>query len=227
METIMLNKYLALSLVSCVSSVSFCSHAYDSYTSQMCKSSRYYCQQVRPGVVVAVPRHQVRYHQYTSSSRFDQPNYGRHSEYEYDSDDEADYGSYSGNTSGRNSIKVDLGNLTWGAYDNGGNLIKSGHVSGGKDYCPDIHRNCRTVTGTFTVYRKNGAECKSTRFPVGRGGAPMPYCMFFHGGYAMHGSNAVPDYNASHGCVRMAPEDAQWLNENFVQVGRTQVKVTY
>ncbi|HRE32879.1 MAG TPA: L,D-transpeptidase, partial [Candidatus Berkiella sp.] len=64
-------------------------------------------------------------------------------------------------------------------------------------------------------------------YPVGKGGAPMPYCMFFHGGYALHGSNSVPSYNASHGCVRMAPEDAQWLNEDFVQEGVTQVVIHY
>ena len=55
----------------------------------------------------------------------------------------------------------------------------------------------------------------------------MPYCMFFHGGYALHGSNFVPDYNASHGCVRMSPDDAQWLNEDFVQEGLTKVHVHY
>ena len=118
-------------------------------------------------------------------------------------------------------------NLTWSAYDDTGELIRSGHVSGGKDYCPDIDRECQTVTGTFTIYRKEGEDCKSTRFPVGKGGAPMPYCMFFHGGYALHGSNSVPNYNASHGCVRMSPDDAQWLNEDFVQVGLTQVQVHY
>ncbi len=122
---------------------------------------------------------------------------------------------------------VNLGNQTWRAVDDGGRVIRSGHVSGGKKYCPDIHRKCRTVTGTFTIYSKQGAGCKSSRFPVGRGGAPMPYCMFFHGGYALHGSNSVPNYNASHGCVRMSPSDARWLNQNFVRVGSTRVRISY
>jgi lipoprotein-anchoring transpeptidase ErfK/SrfK len=43
--------------------------------------------------------------------------------------------------------------------------------------------------------------------------------MFFHGGYALHGSNDVPGYNASHGCVRLVTEDAKWLNTQFVNVG--------
>jgi len=128
---------------------------------------------------------------------------------------------------GKDVIDVDLSNLTWSAYDNKGDLIRSGHVSGGKDFCPDIGKNCQTVTGIFTIYRMGGEDCKSTIFPVGRGGAPMPYCMFFHGGYALHGSNSVPDYNASHGCVRMPPQDAQWLNEVFVQEGFTKVHTHY
>lgn len=126
-----------------------------------------------------------------------------------------------------NWIKVDLGRQTWSAFDSSGSLVRSGHVSGGKKYCPDIGRGCKTVTGTFTVYTKKGAGCKSSRFPVGKGGAPMPYCMFFHKGYALHGSNHVPNYNASHGCVRMSPSDAKWLNQNFVQVGKTRVSVKY
>ena len=124
-------------------------------------------------------------------------------------------------------IKIDLGNLTWRAFDYSGNLVKQGRVSGGKNYCPDIGRSCRTVTGTYTIYSKRGPGCKSSKYPVGRGGAPMPYCMFFHRGYALHGSYQVPNFNASHGCVRMHPDDARWLNQNFVNVGRTKVNVTY
>jgi len=127
----------------------------------------------------------------------------------------------------KNIIKVNLTHGTWGAYDSEGDLVNSGHISGGKSFCPDIGKPCKTATGTFTVYEKRGAGCKSKIFPVGKGGAPMPYCMFFHQGYAMHGSNSVPNFNASHGCVRMSPKDAKWLNENFVNVGKTKVSVTY
>lgn len=124
-------------------------------------------------------------------------------------------------------INVNLAHGTWAAYDSEGKLINSGHVSGGKSFCPDINKACKTTTGTFKIYEKRGAKCKSKIFPVGKGGAPMPYCMFFNEGYALHGSNAVPNYNASHGCVRMSATDAQWLNENFVSVGTTRVNVTY
>jgi len=33
--------------------------------------------------------------------------------------------------------------------------------------------------------------------------------MFFHGGFALHGSPSVPGYNASHGCVRLFDDDAE------------------
>jgi hypothetical protein len=112
-------------------------------------------------------------------------------------------------------ISLNDSQLVFGAYDALGNLQYWGPVSGGKGYCPDINRACHTAEGRFSIYRKEGAGCKSTRFPVGRGGAPMPYCMFFHGGFALHGSYEVPGYNASHGCIRLFVNDAKWLNENF------------
>jgi hypothetical protein len=126
-----------------------------------------------------------------------------------------------------NLIDIDLTKLTWTAYDNHHEPIRSGRISGGKEYCEDINENCETVTGIFTIYRMGGENCKSSTFPVDQGGAPMPYCMFFHEGYALHGSNNVPDYNASHGCVRMPPEDAKWLNKEFVVVGLTKVYTHY
>jgi hypothetical protein len=107
----------------------------------------------------------------------------------------------------------------WAAYNENGHLVRSGRASGGKSYCPDIHRGCRTPVGTYRVYSKGGPGCISKKFPVGRGGAPMPYCMFFHGGYALHGSYEVPNYNASHGCIRVVPSDARWLNQSFVSTG--------
>jgi lipoprotein-anchoring transpeptidase ErfK/SrfK len=40
--------------------------------------------------------------------------------------------------------------------------------------------------------------------------------MYFHNGFALHGSYEVPGYNASHGCVRIFVNDAKWLNQDFV-----------
>lgn len=114
-------------------------------------------------------------------------------------------------------VSLNENQLAFGAYDAQGNLQYWGPVSGGRGYCPDTGRRCHTALGHYSIYRKEGASCKSSKFPIGRGGAPMPYCMYFHGGFALHGSYEVPGYNASHGCIRMFVNDAQWLNEKFIQ----------
>lgn len=126
---------------------------------------------------------------------------------------------------GKPTVIVDQSDLAWGAYNASGVLVNWGPISGGKSYCADVNRSCRTVKGNFTVQRKQGAGCKSSKYPLGKGGAPMPYCMHFYRGFAMHGSPTVPGYNASHGCVRLFVEDAQWLNKKFVKPGKTKVIV--
>lgn len=127
---------------------------------------------------------------------------------------------------GRRLVLVDPKRLAWGAYSSDGNLVNWGPISGGRGYCPDIRRSGRTPSGSFSVYSKRGADCFSTKFPIGEGGAPMPYCMFFKGGYAMHGGY-VPGFNASHGCIRLFTEDARWLNEEFVSTGTKVVVYGY
>lgn len=117
--------------------------------------------------------------------------------------------------------------LRWGAYDSDGNLVKVGRGSGGRGYCPDIRRGCRTPQGTFQIISKGGASTKSTRYPLPRGGAPMPYAMFFTKYYAVHGSYEVPRYNASHGCVRVMPADARWLNTSFLKIGSKVIIYNY
>jgi len=111
----------------------------------------------------------------------------------------------------------------WAVYDATGKRVNTGKASGGKLYCPDVGRGCKTITGTFRVFSKGGPGCVSSKYPLEtHGGAPMPYCMFFHAaGYGVHGSNDVPDHNASHGCIRVTPTVAKWLNQNFMEVGTT------
>ena len=117
--------------------------------------------------------------------------------------------------------------MQWKAINSNGKVVRTGHGSAGRGYCPDIHRACRTPTGTFHVISKGGASCKSSRYPVGRGGSPMPYCMYFTTNYAVHGSYEVPNYNASHGCIRIYPSDAKWLYNNFMSIGTTVVVKSY
>jgi lipoprotein-anchoring transpeptidase ErfK/SrfK len=114
----------------------------------------------------------------------------------------------------------------WAIYDQEGNLIKTGPASGGKDYCPDIDAPCRTIVGKFTAYRESGPECVSNEFPVGKGGAPMPDCIFFHNGYAIHGANVVPNYNTSHGCIHVKIADAKWI-ETEIKPGSTIIVLPY
>lgn len=123
-------------------------------------------------------------------------------------------------------VLVNMRLLAFAAYETDGQLIHWGPISGGRDWCDDIQLPCNTALGTYRVYDKQGSDCVSTKFPIETdGGAPMPFCMHYHEGFALHGSSTVPGYNASHGCIRLFEEDAKWLNENFVKIG-TKVIVT-
>ena len=114
-------------------------------------------------------------------------------------------------------IIVDQDKLAWAAYNSNGELVKWGPIASGRDKCPDSANSCRTLTGMYRIFSKEGPDCQSDIFPIGRGGAKMPYCMFFHKGYALHGSEDIPGYRASHGCVRMFTRDAKWLNYEFAE----------
>ncbi|MDX1836794.1 murein L,D-transpeptidase [Legionella taurinensis] len=109
--------------------------------------------------------------------------------------------------------------LSWVAINHNGKVVRSGKASGGSRYCKDVRRACRTPTGTYRIISKGSANCRSSRYPLGKGGAAMPYCMFFSKYYAIHGSYDVPNYNASHGCIRVKPHDAKWLHQNFIKIG--------
>lgn len=116
----------------------------------------------------------------------------------------------------------------WAAYDANGNRVMTGSGSGGKDFCEDVQQPCRTVTGTFRVYNKRGVNCLSGEYPVEtEGGAKMPYCMYFFRGYTIHAGYDVPTYNTSHGCIRVLPSAAKWLNEQFISVGTKVIVLSY
>ena len=124
-----------------------------------------------------------------------------------------------------NRIVVDQSKLAWAAYGADGVLVRWGPMSGGKDYCSDVKRSCVTRPGIFSVYYQRGASCASSKYPIGKGGAKMPYCMFYNGGYALHGSYSVPGRHDSHGCIRLFIDDAKWLSQEFVQIGKTRVYI--
>lgn len=128
---------------------------------------------------------------------------------------------------GKDVFIFDPQQYAWAAYDPQGQLIKTGIASGGADYCSDIKKACRTPVGTYSVHREGGANCKSSKYPLGKGGAPMPHCAFFTGGYAVHGSYDVPARNASHGCIRVTPSAAKWLDDHVLNNGSTVIVKSY
>ncbi|KTC73174.1 L,D-transpeptidase [Legionella bozemanae] len=115
---------------------------------------------------------------------------------------------------GEKQIIVDQEKLAWAAYNHQGHLVKWGPISSGRDKCVDSPKSCRTLTGTFRVFSKENEQCRSNTYD----NAKMPYCMYFHKGFALHGSNDIPGYRASHGCVRLFTEDAKWLNHEFIEL---------
>jgi len=134
------------------------------------------------------------------------------------------------NTNGEKTIVVNPQTLTWGAYDANSNLVRSGIATAGADFCPDVQRACRTSVGSFRIYAMGDETCASKSFPVGEGGALMPFCMFFNGGQTLHGS---PDQlmqirsNISHGCVHLRIPDAEWLRYHFINRGTKVIILPY
>ena len=123
-------------------------------------------------------------------------------------------------------IMVNLTKRAFAAYDRVGNLVLWGPITSGQDWCSDTKSKCNTPVGIYLIRSKGGPNCISTQYPIDKvsGGAPMPYCMFFYEGYALHGST-LPGYNDSHGCVHLFYRDAEWLNKNFVEFGRHRTMV--
>lgn len=81
----------------------------------------------------------------------------------------------------------------------------------------------RTPTGSYRIGRMH-----KRYFSRKYNNAPMPYAMFFRGGYALHGTNQVSRLGrpASHGCIRLHPSNAATL---FSMVRRSggRVSITY
>ncbi|HHL3493063.1 TPA: L,D-transpeptidase [Legionella pneumophila] len=117
----------------------------------------------------------------------------------------------------------------WAAYDEEGHRVMTGAGSGGIDICEENpNQSCRTITGTFRIYNKRGIDCRSGEYPVDtKGGAKMPYCMYFYRGFTIHAAYEVPEHPSSHGCVRVFPSAAKWLNEEFLRVGTKVIVLAY
>ena len=66
----------------------------------------------------------------------------------------------------------------------------------------------RTPPGNYRVQRME-RMWYSRKYDM----SPMPYSLFFRGGYAIHGTGAIRQLGrpASHGCVRLHPTNARTL----------------
>ena len=97
-------------------------------------------------------------------------------------------------------IVVDLSKQRACAYE-GGRPAFCGNISSGK-------RGHRTPTGSFRVLEKD-VDHVSSKYPEPNGGAKMHYMLrLTRSGIAMHLGH-VPNYPASHGCIRMQSGFAQ------------------
>lgn len=75
----------------------------------------------------------------------------------------------------------------------------------------------RTPIGTFQPYL-----LKTMHYSSKYDNAPMPNSIFFHGGYAIHATYDVKHLGrpASHGCVRLSPQNAKWLFQLIKDYGK-------
>ena len=81
----------------------------------------------------------------------------------------------------------------------------------------------RTPTGTYRPQRMY-KEYYSRKYD----NAPMPYAIFFRGGYAVHGTGSIRALGrpASHGCIRLHPNNAAALYGMVQRVGKKNVKIS-
>ena len=118
---------------------------------------------------------------------------------------------------GRGRIKaiVDKSQQKMRVYQGGRHLYTWAVSTGRKGY--------GTPTGTWSVKRMH-REYYSKKYD----GAPMPHSLFYNGGFAVHGTYSVKRLGrpASHGCVRLAPNNARRLYNLVERHGGT-VKVKY
>lgn len=196
------------------------------YFTQLCESPKFNCRKVRPGETWADLFPDVKTRDLVQRlNRTNVPLRYRSMLIEPRDMDNLNYQQWSPlpthkDTNGKRLLYIDLDLFAFGAYDKDGALVKWGPASGGKPWCEDTKSGCSSAIGKFHVYQMRGEFCQSGTYPIEEnGGAPMPYCMYYHKGFAIHGSTLSGFINRSRGCVRLFDEDAKWLNKRFVRVG--------
>ena len=106
-------------------------------------------------------------------------------------------------------VNIDLSSQRMNVYVNGSHY-GTWRISSGK-------RGYYTPRGTYRP-----KWLKRMHYSSKYNNAPMPYSIFFHGGYAIHGTDVISrlGYPASHGCVRLHPANAAKLFELVKRYGK-------
>lgn len=93
--------------------------------------------------------------------------------------------------------KIDLSEQRMRVYVNG-RIAHTWQISSGRG-------RFRTPTGNYNPYRMH-RMWYSQRY----NNAPMPFSVFYHRGYAIHGTDQISRLGqvASHGCIRLHPNNA-------------------
>ncbi len=113
----------------------------------------------------------------------------------------------SGHAAG-NTFVFNPNTLTWKAINENGKVIRTGKVSGGRKYCADIHRGCKTPAGVYYVHSKVFITAVLAAI---RGTGRWLLCPIacFSVAITPFMGLMFTNYNASHGCVRVKPRDAK------------------
>jgi lipoprotein-anchoring transpeptidase ErfK/SrfK len=121
---------------------------------------------------------------------------------------------HTGKPSGRLSITVDISTQEMTVEDEW-RTVYTFDVSTGRP-------GHATPTGSFRPIRMH-TMWHSSKYE----NAPMPWSIFFYGGYAIHGTTDIKHLGhvASHGCVRLDPKNAKLLFDLVQSVGMANTKV--
>lgn len=111
-------------------------------------------------------------------------------------------------------VKVDLSEQKMRVYKNG-KLAHAWKVSTGR-------KGHHTPVGVYTP-----KLMKKMHYSKKYGNAPMPYSIFFLGGYAIHGTNETRRLGkkASHGCIRLSPKNASKLYRLVQATGKNKTRI--
>jgi lipoprotein-anchoring transpeptidase ErfK/SrfK len=114
------------------------------------------------------------------------------------------------------AITIDISTQEMTVASNDGRTIYTFDVSTGR-------KGYGTPTGSYKPIRMH-KMWYSSKYE----NAPMPYSIFFHGGYAIHGTTDIAHLGqvASHGCVRLHPDNAELLFNLVNKVGMKNTRIS-